>query len=207
MIIFASGGIVSYVKLSSARELSGLKPVLKDENASGPDPVYWVFSEVTEKEWANVTVIASGRLGEEYPKTFGHYHGFDILETYHLVEGEGVLLMQKKHLDENGKHVENMVDEVYLISAKPGDEIVITPEWGHSWSNVGNGPLISFDDWRSGHKPTDYEVMEKLQGMSYYLVEENGQPKAVKNPNYTDLPEPKWVSAREFSELFPPSKV
>lgn len=109
--------------------------------------------------------------------------------------------MQKRHLGQDGNAVWNMVDEVYLISAKPGDEIVISPEWGHSWSNVGKGPLISFDDWRAGHKPTDYEVMEKLQGMAYYLVEENGQPKAVPNPNYSNLPEPKWISAHEFKEL------
>ncbi|MBI4099399.1 hypothetical protein HY440_00155 [Candidatus Microgenomates bacterium] len=94
-----------------------------------------------------------------------------------------------------------MVDEVYLIKAKPGDEILITPEWGHSWSNVGNGPLISFDDWRAGHTPADYAPIEHLQGLAYYLVVEGTGPKPAANPNYKNLPEPKWVSAEEFKRM------
>lgn len=189
------------MKLGSTRELSGLKPVLKDANSAGPNPVYWVFSECSEGKWANVTVIAPGKIGEEYPKTFGHYHGTDVDEIYRLIEGEGVLLLQKKFFDESGNWVKEKVAEVVLIKTKPGDEILITPEWGHSWSNIGGGPLISFDDWRSGHAPTDYSDIESLQGLAYYLVEEKGGIKALPNPNYKDLPEPRWMSAEEFKKL------
>lgn len=188
------------MKLSSTRELAGNRPVLKDPNASGPDPVYWVLGEVSEEDWANVTIIVPGSYGGEYPKTFGHYHGAEVNETYHLIEGKGVLVMQKKHV-ENGNWVPEKVDEVYLIKAKPGDEVVITPEWGHSWSNISKGPLISFDNWRVGHSPADYAEIERLQGLAYYLVEENGQPKPVSNPNYRNLPEPKWVTAEEFRQI------
>lgn len=189
------------MKLASTRELSGLKPVLKDPNATGPDPVYWVFSEATDGKWANVTIIAPGSFNGEYPKTFGHYHGVDVPEIYHLIEGEGVLIMQKKHMD-GDKWVPEQVDEVLLIQAKPGDEILITPEWGHSWSNVGKGPLISFDDWRSGHSPDDYAKIEQLQGLAYYLTSENGQVKPVANSYYKNLPEPKFITAAEFKATY-----
>ena len=43
-------------------------------------------------------------------------------------------------------------------------------------------------------------MIEKLQGMAYYIVEENGKPKAVPNPKYRDLPEPVWMSAEEFAK-------
>ncbi len=192
------------MKLGSIRELEGNRPVLMDENASGPNPVYWVFSDVSRGRWANVTLITPGlytsaalSAGGEFPKTFGHYHGTKVDETYHLIEGEGVLQLQKKYI-ENGKWIKDRVEKVYLIKAKPGDEILITPEWGHSWSNVGEGPLISFDDWRSGHKISDYEDIKSLQGLSFYLVKEEGKIKAIKNPNYKDLPEPIWISASEF---------
>lgn len=206
------------MKLSSARSLEGLKHVLKDPTSLGPDlfesepegsslrverPVYWVFSEVVDPEpvegWANVTVIAPGKLGQEYPKTFGHYHPDDAPdEIYHLIEGEGVLILQKKYIDEVGQWQQDKVAEVVLIKARAGDEIVIKKEYGHSWSNIGDGPLISFDNWRSGHTTADYEVIEKMQGMAYYLIEEGGETKAIPNPNYTNLPEPKWVTAEEF---------
>lgn len=187
------------MKLSSARSLEELKPVLKDPTASGPDPVYWVFSEVTPEGWANVTVIAPGKLGQEYPKTFGHYHPDDAPdEIYHLIEGEGVLILQKKYIDERGQWQQDRVAEVVLIKASSGDEIVIKKEYGHSWSNIGSGPLISYDNWRSSHTTADYEVIEKMQGMAYYLIETDGQVKAVPNPNYKHLPEPVWLTADEF---------
>ncbi|MBI2595517.1 hypothetical protein HYW46_02150 [Candidatus Daviesbacteria bacterium] len=186
------------MKVGSIRKLEELKSVLKDTHAIGPDPVYWVFSELSDLNWANMTVIAPGSYSGEYPKTFGHYHPEDAAdETYHLVEGEGVLMIQKKHT-ENGVWVPDMVDEVYLIKAKPGDEIIIKPQWGHAWSNTGKGPFVSYDNWRSGHTKADYEAIEKLQGLAYYLVEENGEPKPVPNPNYKNLPEVVWITEEQF---------
>jgi len=187
------------MKLSSTRSLDGLKSVLQNPASKGQDPVYWVFSEVTMDDWVNMTVIAPGKIGQEYPKTFGHYHPDNApCEIYHLIESEGVLLLQKKYIDEMGRLQQDSVAEVILIKAKPGDEIIIKKEYGHSWSNVGHGPLISFDNWRIGHTPSDYEVVERLHGMAYYLIEDNGQVKAVPNSNYKDLPEPIWLTAKEF---------
>jgi glucose-6-phosphate isomerase len=192
------------MQLGSVRELSALRPVLSDPQSRGPDPVYWVFSDVSEAgKWANITLIAAGRfdgkkVGGEYPKTFGHYHGTQVDETYCLAEGEGIMILQKKHLDKKGKWIPEMVDEVFLVRARPGDELVIKPEYGHSWSNTGDYPLISFDDWRAGHSPSDYQDIKRLQGMAYYLVDDGGEPKAVPNPRYKSLPKPVWLTAAEF---------
>lgn len=186
------------MKFGSVRSLTELKPVLKDPNAIGPDPVYQVFYQKAG-QWANKTVIANGRIGEEYPKTFGHYHNVAVNETYRITEGEGILLLQKKHI-ENGVWIPEVVDEVLLIRAKARDEIVITPEWGHSWSNTGSAPLVLYDDWKSGHTPADYEEIERLHGLAYYLIE-NPAVKAVPNPNYHNLPEPIWLSVEEYKEV------
>jgi glucose-6-phosphate isomerase len=188
------------MKLNTQKTLEQLKPVLKDPESTGPDPVYFVFMEVSSEKWANITIIQPGKIGEEYPKTFGHYHSKGAPdETYHLLEGEGVLQLAKKHF-EGEKWVPEVVDAVYLIKAKPGEEIVISENFAHSWSNVGKMPTISYDDWRSGHSPSDYEDVERLQGLPYYLVEEEGRPKAIPNPNYKDLPEPIWITAEEFAK-------
>jgi oxalate decarboxylase/phosphoglucose isomerase-like protein (cupin superfamily) len=190
------------MKLASIRELAGLKPVLKDPEAQGPDPVYWVFGEATSDRWANLTITTPGTYNGEFPKTFGHYHPAEApIEVYHVIEGDGIFQLQKKHLDAQGNIVVDQVEEVVLIQAKPGDEIAITPEWGHSWSNVGGSPLLTFDNWRSGHSRSDYEPMEKQQGMAYYLLsDEGGEVKLEKNPKYQNLPEPRWMSADEFKE-------
>lgn len=175
-----------------------MRSVLQDKNCSGPETLYWVFNGVDPKGvWENITVTAPGKTGEEYPKTYGHYHGVDVVETYKLVAGHAIFVMQAKFI-ENGIWIPEKVSAVYLIKAIPGDEITITPELGHSWSNVGDSAMVTFDDWRSGHQPSDYEPITKLKGMAYYLTEENGQVKPVVNPNYKDVPEPIWLTAEEF---------
>lgn len=188
------------MKLGTQKTLLDLKPVLKDPESTGSDPVYFVFKDVSGDKWANITIIQNGKIGEEYPKTFGHYHGVQVNETYRIVAGEGVVQLAKKYFD-GDEWNSKKVAAVYLVKVKPGDEIIITPEFGHSSSNTGNFPLILFDDWRSGHEPTDYEDIEKLQGLPYYLVEENGELKAVPNPNYQNLPEPTWITAEDFAKL------
>lgn len=189
------------MKLGTTKQLDALRPVLKNPDSTGPDPVYWVFYELTENEWANNTNIAPGKIGEEFTKTFGHYHASESpVEIYKVLAGEGVLQLQKKHL-ENNQHVPNKVDEVYLVRGKAGDEIHIPEDFGHSWSNVGKLPLIQFDNWRSGHTPSDYEPIEKMHGMAYYLIEKDGEVTPVPNPNYQSLPEPKWVSPEEFNSI------
>lgn len=191
------------MKLASTRNLEELRPVLKNPESVGPDSVYWVFNDVSSDKWANMTIINNGLLDNEYIKTFGHYHGVDVNETYHIIEGLGVAVLQKKHI-ENGNLIPEMVDIVYLVKLKPGDEITYKPEYGHSLSNTGSIPLITYDDWRLGH-PTadkfDYEPIEKQKGMAYYLVKEDDEIKAIANLNYKNLPEPIWLTAEEFKNL------
>lgn len=177
----------------------GMQPVLMDLEAKGPDPVYMVVTGVSAEEWMNLTIITPGRYGAEFPKTYGHYHSKAVPEVYHRVYGEGLLMLQKKHFD--GKMwVPERVDEVLIINTQHGDELTITPEYGHSWSNVGKLPLLLYDNWSVGHEPSDYAMIEKLQGLAYYLIDDGGKVKAVANKKYQDLPEPVWLSVAEFKE-------
>lgn len=189
------------MKFSSTRELDGLREVLKDPNSSGQDPVYWGFNGIGGERWENITIIAPGSYNGEFPKTYGHYHcGANVPETYHLIGGEGVLMLQKKFMvGENW--IQNQVDSVYLVKVKVGEEVVITSEFGHAWSNTGKTAFISYDDWRSGHTPADYQQIKDLQGLAYYLISDGDDIKVVPNPKYKNLPEPIWVTAESFNKL------
>ncbi len=176
------------MKLVSSRSLiSEMRVVLCDPAVAGPDPVYQVFTDLGDHFWINKTVISAGRLGKEFPKTFGHYHGVNVNEKYYVAQGSGVLVLHKKS-----------ADKVFLIKAGVGDEVIITPEYGHSWSNVGNSELVLFDNWSTPHSPADYEQIEKLHGMAYYIIEEDGVLKTIPNSNYKDLPGPIWLTAEEY---------
>ncbi|MBN1162604.1 hypothetical protein JXA34_02560 [Patescibacteria group bacterium] len=193
------------MKLKSKRAFAELAEVLKNPEEGGPEIAYWVFEDISSSKWKNLTLITPGRYGDEYPKTYGHYHTSEqMFESSKLISGEGIFLLQKKFYDRNGNWIQNRVESVYFIQAMPGDEMVYIPrEFAHSWSNVGNLPLITYDDWIETGQPTHtYAEIRNLKGMAYYLVENpNGQIDYVSNLNYIDNPEPKWVTPEEFNYL------
>lgn len=179
----------------------GIQPVLMHKDGNGPDPVYYMFSEITlDDSWHNMTILVPGNYEGEFPKTYGHYHGTQVKETYKVISGEGIFLLQKKKFDKKMWLMEQ-VEEVYAVLAKAGDEITITPDFGHSWSNVSKDPLVLYDNWKSGHTPADYVVIDRLQGMAYYLVNKNGKVTFSPNNHYQNLPEVRELSAKEFGEL------
>jgi oxalate decarboxylase/phosphoglucose isomerase-like protein (cupin superfamily) len=194
------------MRLEWLRSKTEIKDVLFEPKANGPEIAYWIFSHLSEqtekKKWENMTVIAPGTYGKEFTKTYGHYHTHHILETYRLAHGEGIFILQKKFIEKGEWHQEK-VSEVYMVKLKSGEEITIPYEFGHSWSNVGNTPLITFDDWDAGHVPSDYEAIKRLKGMCFYIVDDNGGFKFIPNPRYKNHPEPKIVTAKEFQKLYP----
>lgn len=169
--------------LKFARTLEEMRPVLKDSFATGPDTVYRVFTGL-ENNWVNMTRIDPGIFKDEYAKTFGHYHLDGKDETYHVETGEGLAVLQNEK-------------EVLLVKAVAGEEITIPHQYGHAWVNINDSPLVLYDN--HDRPQSDYEPVAGKHGLGYYIVQEGGKPKAVANPNYQNLPEPKWLTATEFN--------
>jgi len=168
-----------------------LSEVLYDKNANGPDPVYKVTGDVPNKNWVNVTIIEPGDFNGEFPKTYGHYNPENSpREKYKVVEGKGVLLLQKRDLS-----------KVFLIEANPKDELIIPNSYGHSWSNVGDSRFVTYDNWSLEHTPEDYKLIKELHGMAYYVLKDGENIKTIPNPNYKNLPPIKKLTPEEFSKL------
>jgi oxalate decarboxylase/phosphoglucose isomerase-like protein (cupin superfamily) len=158
------------------RSLEEMRPVLKDQLASGPDPVYTVYENL-DNGWANKTIITPGTYNGEFSKTFGHYHADQKDEIYHIESGQGLLLLQSD-------------TEFLLIRTKPGDDVTIPKEYAHCWVNIGPTPLISYDN--HFNPQDDYHLMTQNHGLAYYIMSDAGQPLAVLNPNYANHPQLKW---------------
>lgn len=174
------------MKLTVIKTLEEMRPVLKDSNAIGSDPAYWVFREISGP-WKNMTVLPPGNYNGEFTKTIGHYHLNPVNdELYHCVSGTGVFVFQKKHF-ENGVFVPEIVEEVQVKRIKPGDDIKVSGDFGHALINIGDEPLITYDDREAPHSPEDYEPVARLHGLAYYVVNNNGQVDVVPNPNYKNL--------------------
>jgi len=173
-----------------------MKEVLMNPDASGPEIHYYMIRGGTEKK--NITVWETGTVGGEYIKTYGHYHVGDLNETYKVVQGEGIVLMQRRAKDSLGNFVDDEIEEFRAIRLKEGQSLFIPSEMGHLVVNIGKSWLVTVDDspvnfeekdpvGLPGH--ADYEPVKKLRGFAYYVIEHNDLPFLVKNPLYKKIPE------------------
>ncbi len=161
-------------------------------DAVGPAIHYYMIRGGKGKK--NVTVWESGTIGGEYIKTYGHYHIGNLDETYWIVQGEGVALLQKM-VEENGAYRADKIAEFKAIRVQAGDSVYMPPGYGHLVVNTGPQWLVTTDDSpvegagdsasMPGH--ADYEQVKKMRGFAYYVVERNGAPALEKNPLYTEV--------------------
>ncbi len=179
----------------ASRKHEEMKEVLMSPESSGPEVHYYMIRGGKEKR--NVTILERGTVGGEYIKTYGHYHIGNLDETYWIAEGEGIVLLQKRKLDENGKPIDDEIESFQAIAVKKGDSVFISSGTGHLLVNTGKTWLVTIDDSPvnfdevnpvslPGH--ADYESVRKMRGFAYYAVEENGQSKLIKNLNYKKIP-------------------
>lgn len=159
------------------------------------------------KDKTNITVWETGTVDGEYIKTYGHYHVGNISETYTILQGTGILLLQKRKVGVDGKPIDDQIESFKALAVKEGDKIFINPEIGHLMVNTGKVWLVTSDDspvypddvdpvGLPGH--ADYEVVKKMGGFAYFVVEKDGQPALVKNPKYKVIPEAKIKKFRKY---------
>lgn len=173
-----------------------MKEVLMNPDATGPEIHYYMIRGGKNKK--NITVWETGTVGGEYIKTYGHYHVGRLDETYWVVNGEGIVLLQTRKLDAQGNPIDDEIESFKAIRVKAGDSVFIPSGTGHLVANTGKTWLVTVDDSPvnfeevdpvslPGH--ADYEPIKKLQGFAYYVVEDNGKPRLVKNAKYKVVPE------------------
>ncbi len=196
------------MKPFAAREHSKMKEVLMDPSASGPEIHYYMIRGGIDKR--NITTWESGTTSGEYIKTYGHYHVGDLNETYWVIFGEGIVLLQKRKKDEDGNLMDDKIVEFHAIHLKAGEEIFIPSEYGHLMVNTGDTWLVTADDSPvnfgevdavslPGH--ADYLPVQKMQGFAYYVVKEGNAPILKRNPKYSEAPDAKIISLSEYKNL------
>jgi oxalate decarboxylase/phosphoglucose isomerase-like protein (cupin superfamily) len=144
----------------------------------------------------NVTVWEAGEVGGEYVKAFGHYHILDFVETYKILEGEGVVLLQERKKAADGTYIDDEIVSFRALTVKAGDSVTIPPFHGHLLVNTGPKWLVTTDDSPflkddSSGAPAhaDYEPVRRMGGFAYYFVNKDGKPALVKNPKYISVPD------------------
>jgi oxalate decarboxylase/phosphoglucose isomerase-like protein (cupin superfamily) len=80
------------------------------------------------------------------------------------------------------------VEEIRLVILKKGEAFTVTKEYGHLLLNLGDDPVVTVDDHDPKESKNDYQLVKKKKGFAYYILEREGKPKALPNPNYSKLP-------------------
>lgn len=195
------------LKPFATRTHEDMKEVLMDPTSAGPEIHYYMIRGGVDK--TNITVWETGKVGQEYIKTYGHYHVGQISETYNIIQGEGVVLLQIRKMDGVGFPIDDEIEKFYAIKVVIEDSVFIPSGTAHLVANTGKTWLATSDDSPvnfdevdpvslPGH--ADYNPIKKLQGLAYYLVEDSGQPVLVKNPKYKAVPEPQWLTPQEYAQ-------
>ena len=178
----------------ASRPHDKMKEVLMDPDGVGPAIHYYMIRGGIEQK--NATIWEPGTISGEYIKTYGHYHVGKLSEKYWIIYGQGIALLQKLALDENGQMISDTVEDFKVIQANPGKEIFMPAGYGHLLANIGTTYFATIDDspvyfddpdpaGLPGH--ADYEPVKKMQGFAYYVVEHNSQPALKKNPRYKTI--------------------
>lgn len=129
---------------------------------------------------ADLTILNSGKVGEEFVKTVGHYHGIipgltiSYPEAYEAISEKIEYLLQSE-LDKDGA-----VDVIWVVT-EPGDKVVMPPNYGHVSMNVGEKPAIEVDiQKRDNPNQSDYSIFKECCGGALYRTEEG----LKENPHY-----------------------
>lgn len=146
-----------------------------DPGASAPEELYYMI----RKPEADITVLPEYRLGQEYPKTYGHFHQPEGEERYEILLGDAAILIQKGT---------DPVEEVRLIKLKKGDSLTVPKGYAHSLINLGKGPVVTLDDYDPVKSTNDYDPIREKRGFAYYLIEEGGEMRTALNPHYAKVP-------------------
>lgn len=189
----------------ASRTQEKMQDVLMDPTAPGPAIHYHMVRGGSDQR--NITVWEPGTIGGEYIKTYGHYHVGNLDETYWVIYGEGIVILQKRALDEEGNPLDDEIEQAYAVHVRAGDSIFIPSEWGHLVANISSTFFATADDSPvnfeevdpvslPGH--ADYEAVKRMQGFCYYVVEKDGIPSLIKNEKYKRIPEIQIIEASEY---------
>ncbi|MCD6421832.1 glucose-6-phosphate isomerase [bacterium] len=175
--------------VADVRRAYELKPVLLfPEKLTRDFDAYYMFRDVYRSQRDrevmlehnyryDITIIPPARIGDEYIKTFGHYHpvinntGLSYTEIYEVLRGEGLYLLQRVE--------DKKVLDAIAIFAKEGDKIIIPPNYGHVTINHGEKPL-EMANWVARDFVSIYEPFKKMRGACYYYTKKGW----VANRNY-----------------------
>ena len=176
LALFINDSLIGENLQKSCRKLSDLEGVFSDQQAykkmSKDQVIYDVCSWIVEDNESTgalnfgITKIYSGKVGDEYYMTKGHFHqNMNSAEFYWGIKGEGILILMDQNRNTWGEKM------------FPGSLHYIKPGIAHRVANIGNVNLSFAACWPSDAGHNYEEILNN--GFSASLQEVDGLPKFI----------------------------
>ncbi|MEM5833191.1 MAG: glucose-6-phosphate isomerase family protein [Candidatus Aenigmatarchaeota archaeon] len=192
----------------SVRRLKDMKEVLMNSSfineKNQGDILYLMYRDLKREEDKNlfekykvrydITIIFPKLLGNEFNKTFGHVHPIaekklTYPEVYEILHGKALFILQE--------FKNNITRKVLLIFAKKNEKVLIPPNYGHVTVNIGKKDLI-LSNLVSSNFSSVYEIYKEKRGAAVYIARINNKLKIIRNENYNEEFEIKYIKAKEL---------
>ncbi|MCE5174071.1 MAG: glucose-6-phosphate isomerase family protein [Bacteroidales bacterium] len=175
------------------RRLDDIRKSLFEPNCEGPEIVYSIAMDVGKKTHIQIlndlnllfgiVTYSAGKLGQEPIRSQGHVHKLSSIsnlstpEVYEIWNGEAIIYMQKSDKDNPGL--------CYAVYGKPGDVIIVPPNWVHATISANPNIPLTFGAWCDRDYGFDYEGVRKHKGIAWFpIYDEQNVIKWIPNPNY-----------------------
>jgi glucose-6-phosphate isomerase len=175
------------------RTLDSIRKSLRNQQCSGPDPVYAIAMDVGKSEHVpllrkshllyGAVTYAVGRLGDEPVRSQGHIHkvsplsGWSTPEVYEIWSGKAIIYMQETAEDQPGR--------CFAVVAQPGDVVIVPPSWAHATISVDPEQPLTFGAWCDREYGFEYEGVRAHKGLAWFpVIAPSGEIEWKKNPNY-----------------------
>jgi len=177
------------------RTLDSIRKSLRDPQCSGPDPVYAIAMDVGKSKHLPIlkklhllygaVTYAAGRLGNEPVRSQGHIHkisplsGWSTPEVYEIWSGKAIIYMQETAEDQPGR--------CFAIVARPGDVVIVPPNWAHATISADPEQPLTFGAWCDREYGFIYEAVRAHKGLAWVPVISGHEAiRWHKNLNYLD---------------------
>ncbi len=175
------------------RGLNDIRKSLRDPDCSGPDPVYAIAMDVGRLGDAaelrsrfllfGVVAYASGHLGEEPVRSQGHVHaaaphsGASTPELFEIWQGRAVIYAQEFVDDNPGRCI--------AVEAKPGDQVVVPPDWAHMVVNASATETMVFAALCERQYGFLYDDVRSRGGLAWFPLLRENRIEWQPNPRYS----------------------
>lgn len=178
-------------KKPSTRQLKEMALVVFDKEFARQNPdleLYQVYREIKKDRdlrW-DITIIPPQMLGQEFVRTKGNKNSCGFQELYTVLKGNAIFLMQKSK-----EQSAEIVEDTFVIKAKPGDWVIVPPDYAIVTINPSSSKTLETGNWVSEKTQNIYEEIEKMQGACYFYTRSGW----IKNKNYQQVAELRFEEA------------